>query len=181
MKYKILEANGIEIENIDGGAFNNFSAGGKSGIISGILNECKITTMSNVLTLDKGELLVKGVRIKITEPVDFSLTGVPAIQTNYHLVARVVLSEDRSITFEIIVRPISTLQQDDLYVADKGTFELEICRFIHSTNGSIENIVVSVEKLEGASGKPSVKDFATTEDIDGLFAEEYTDILEDNY
>lgn len=42
MSYKILEQNGIDIENIDGAAFNNFAAGGRDGIMAGVLSECAL-------------------------------------------------------------------------------------------------------------------------------------------
>ena len=36
MSYKILEQNGVDNENIDGGAFNNFSAGGRDCIMGSV-------------------------------------------------------------------------------------------------------------------------------------------------
>jgi hypothetical protein len=103
MKYKILESNGVEIENIDGGAFNNFCADGKSGIISEVLDECKIVAQGNVITVGSGELLIKGVRVKIEESTDFTLSGSPAVETHYYIVSKIVLNSDGSILFDIFL------------------------------------------------------------------------------
>ena len=40
--YKILERNGVDNENIDGAAFNNFAAGERDGIVAGVLSQCSI-------------------------------------------------------------------------------------------------------------------------------------------
>lgn len=140
MDYKILEKIGIETENVDGGAFNNFTAGGESGIIEGVLNECKVVNVGNTLTISSGLLLLSGIRIKLISSKDFSIVGTPAVTTNYHLVAKVVLASDKNVDFDIFVRTEQALIKDNLYEKESGTYELEIAKFIHNTNGNIENL-----------------------------------------
>ena len=45
MQYKILESLGVEIENIDDAAFNNFLVSSESGIVKGVLDECKVVDL----------------------------------------------------------------------------------------------------------------------------------------
>ena len=42
--YKILEQNGVEIENIDGAVMNSVAAQGMDGVVGGVLNECHVAT-----------------------------------------------------------------------------------------------------------------------------------------
>lgn len=151
MYNKILESNGVEIEIVDGGAFNDFSAGGKSGIVSGVLDECKITFVSNILTVGKGLLLIKGIRVKILDPIDFSLQGNPAVPINYQLVARIVLSPDRSISFNLFTDTTQNLVNDAIYKTEQGTYDLRLATFIHATDGSISNLVVTADVLTNKS------------------------------
>lgn len=140
MSYKILESNGVEIENIDGAEFNNFSAGDQSGVVGGVLDECKITATSNVLTLESGLLLVSGIRIKITSSIDFSILGNPAEKTLYQLIAKVSLSTTKEVSFDLFVRFYEQVVQDKLFLLEKGEYELELAQFYHNTDGSITNL-----------------------------------------
>lgn len=147
MEYKILEANGIENENIDGGAFNNFCAGGQSGVVINVLNECKITNITNALTVSTGLLLLSGIRVKITEPVVLSISNNPAVDTNYQVIARINLSNNGKIDFSLMLRIPQDLVQENLYINNQGTFEIELATFIHSTNGSIKDVVTTFKKI----------------------------------
>jgi hypothetical protein len=151
MYFKILESNGVENKNTDGGAFNNFTAGGESGVVSNVLDECIITASGNTLTVATGLLLISGIRVKLTTPATISLQGTPAMMTNYLLVAKVELLQDETIKFVIDARTNQTLIKDNLYKQDKGIYEIELARFTHNTNGSISNLVRTVKILTGKS------------------------------
>ena len=153
MEYKILEENGVENKNVDGAAFNNFSAGGKSGVVAGVLDQCKITYTSNKISIGTGLLLIHGIRIKILSPEVLSISGVPAADINYKIIARVVLAQDESITFSIQMRTDGSLVQEPLYEHEKGTYELELGKFTHlSSSGWIDNAVRTCEVLTNPAG-----------------------------
>ena len=103
MAYKILESNAVDIENVDGGAFNNFTAGGKSGVIAGVLNECKVIASNSIVTVDTGLFLISGIRIKLIDAYSFTLSGTPIVDTRYHLVAKIVIDADRNVSFSLKV------------------------------------------------------------------------------
>lgn len=147
MQYIILENNGVDNKNTDGGAFNNFCAGGQSGIVANVLNECVVTSVGNVISVNTGLLIISGVRVKIIEPVDFSLVGIPAVDINYHIFARATLKTDGVIEFIIDIRKVQPLIQDNLYKEDNGIYEIEIANFIHSFDGSIKNLTRSAKVI----------------------------------
>lgn len=164
MYYKILESNGTDIEIADGGAFNNLSAGGKSGIVAGVLNECGITSVGNTLSIGTGLLLLNGIRVKIISPKDFSFSGIPSTAINYILVASVTLSSDSGTTFSLRATTEQSIIQDNLYKDERGVFELKIARFTHDTTGRIVDIARVCEVLTNIS--------ASTQGGSGLTKEE---------
>lgn len=155
MNYKILEANGVENENVDGGAFNNFCAGGKSGIVADVLNECNLISQGKVVTVSTGLLLLQGIRVKLLAPEDFSLSGNAGVDTPYYIVAKVVLSADRSVLFDLFLTTEQTRTQENLYKNNFGTYELEIGRFIHATSGSIKNLRRTAQIIKQNDGGSS--------------------------
>ena len=133
MSYKILEQNGIQNENVDGAAFNNFSAGGRNGILKGVLNECLVyKTSSNILTISPGEILVQGFRVKILDSEDFPIVGFPSIDTDYHLIIELTLSLDRSVSVRLLCRPSERLLQENLFGDEEGIYQEEIASFVYS-------------------------------------------------
>lgn len=140
MEYKILEANGTEIENVDGGAFNNFCAGGQSGIVAEVLNECSITSAGSIVTVNTGLLNIKGIRVKITAPKDFTLQGTPAVDTIYRIVAKVVLLSGGNVSFDLYSTTSQTLIQNNLYKNSTGTYEIELATFTHLKDGGIKDL-----------------------------------------
>ena len=93
MSYKILEQNGIDIENIDGGAFNNFAAGNRDGILKGVLNECSLVAEGNSISIGTGVIILQGIRVKITDPEIISVSSVPYESVRYQIVAQIIMTE----------------------------------------------------------------------------------------
>lgn len=151
MEYKILESNDVLNENIDGAAFNNFSAQNKSGVIKGILDECKISLPDNkTISISSGEIIISGFRVKITQPYVYSFTSLPATSMNYQVVAEITLQADRKVDFEIITRPLQNLRTESLFVSEKGFYEVEIVNFTLTSSG-ITNIS-DVNKIDTSRG-----------------------------
>ena len=154
MSYKILEQNGIQNENVDGAAFNNFSAGGRNGILKGVLNECLVyKTSSNILTISPGEILVQGFRVKILDSEDFPIAGFPSIDTDYHLIIELTLSLDRSVSVRLLCRPSERLLQENLFGDEEGIYQEEIASFVYSTQGSIEELNTTMNVISGPVGE----------------------------
>lgn len=154
MSYKILEQNGIHNENVDGAAFNNFSAGGRNGILKGVLNECLVyKTSSNILTIRPGEILVQGFRVKILDSEDFSIAGSHLIDTDYHLIIELTLSLDRSVSVRLLCRPVERLLQENLFGNEEGIYQEEIASFVYSTQGSIEELNPTMNVISGPVGE----------------------------
>ena len=152
MSIKILEQNGIENENMDGGALNNFAAGGRDGIMRGVLNECAVTRISsNVLGLESGELMIHGIRVKLTESQSFVLSSAPANPIRYQLIADVSVSANKAVTCTILLQTVGTLIRDELYKNEAGRYQAEIAQFTHATDGSIAGIVRTMEVITGGS------------------------------
>lgn len=152
MAIVILEKNGVEQTNLDGGAFNNFAAGGRSGIIQGVLGECTVTQpSSNSVAVSAGELIISGIRVKLTEQLLFTFTTTPAVPIRYQLVAKVSVSADGNVVFETDVREVASLVQDDIYKFGQGTYEVEIARFTHAEDG-ITDLARTIDIITGGIG-----------------------------
>lgn len=161
MQYKILESLGVEIENTDDAAFNSFLVSGESGIIAGVLNECRLIDLFGTVVIDTGELMIQGFRIKITEAYQYTPVGTAASRINYHIIGRLELHAGGEVSFNIITRTISELQQDDLHKLSSGIHEVELAKFTHYGD-SISNLRPSIGFLTLA---PILKpEFAQTED-----------------
>lgn len=116
MEYKILESDGVQIEHLDGGAFNHFASGGKDCILKGVLNECEfIPITSTTAQIKTGELLICGIRVKITSPYTYQTTAYASSVVEY-LKARILVARG-TVTFELVTSTSDSVQQDSLYDA----------------------------------------------------------------
>lgn len=140
MAYKILEAIGVENENVDGAGFNNFLTASKNCILKDILDECAMSVVGNTLIIAKGEIIIQGVRIKLTESETYTLSSIPAQNTEYQIVAQIQLDLTKNVYFSLFVRPTSVLTQQNLYDDEQGIYQVELGTFTHTTSGSIENL-----------------------------------------
>lgn len=149
MEYKILEKNGVENENVDGAEFNNFCAGDRDGIVEGVLNECKvILPSSNSIEISTGEIIIKGFRLKITSPYNYSFVANAGVDTKYHIVAVLNLNANRDVSINILCKTETPLIKDDIFKNEFGVYELEIVKFTHTKNG-IENVVEMLDIING--------------------------------
>lgn len=140
MAYKILEQNGIDNENIDGAAFNNFSAGNRDGIIKDVLNECALSSTGNIISVASGEMILHGFRVKITAAETLSAASAPAVRTEYQIVAQVTLSDNHSVAFTLFFQLPQALVQNPMFDTDLGTYQAELGRFYQETDGSISGL-----------------------------------------
>lgn len=152
MTYIILEQNGVDNTNVDGAAMNNFAAGGRNGIMKGVLNECVVyPPNTHSIGLTTGEMIVQGFRIKITELYAHTFSSIPARPIRYQLVARVTLDLNRNVTFDIICREEKELTQEALYARENGAYEAEIARFTHTSDG-VQDLVRTMDVITGGTG-----------------------------
>lgn len=152
MSYKILEQNGIDNENIDGGAFNNFAAGGRDGIVGGVLSECTITATGSVVAIAPGLLMIHGIRVKIEEIETIAIMSVPLRPTSYQLVGQVIVSSKNNVEFSAFIRSPQELAQSNFYTSGEGTYQVELASFVHNPDGSISDLVRTVDIIYGGAG-----------------------------
>ena len=150
--YKILEQNGIDNENIDGGAFNNFAAGGRDGIVGGVLSECTITATGSVVAIAPGLLMIHGIRVKIEEIETIAIMSVPLRPTSYQLVGQVIVSSKNNVEFSVFIRSPQELAQSNFYTSGEGTYQVELASFVHNPDGSISDLVRTVDIIYGGAG-----------------------------
>jgi hypothetical protein len=168
MEYKILESNGVEVENVDGAAFNNFVSSNRSGVLHGILNECSVySPSSNSVGVSTGELLIKGFRVKITDPFFYTFQSLPSVDTVYQILARITLRVDRAVLFEMVVNEATgELTQDNLYATEQGVYEIQIAQFTIGLNG-VSNLVATADVLRGSSRYTLYRHSLTFETLGG--------------
>mgnify|MGYP001863112611 CR=1 FL=1 len=151
--FKILEQNGIDNENIDGCAFNNFAAGNRDGILKGVLNECSLIAEGNSISIGTGVIILQGIRVKITDPEIISVSSVPSEPVRYQIVAQLVMEEgDLSCSF--FVRIPTELIKDNFYNSGKGNgiYQQELGRVTHGTNGNLTDIQRTLDIISGGGG-----------------------------
>ena len=153
MSYKILEQNGIDNENIDSGAFNNFAAGNRDGVLKGVLEECNLVAEGNSISIGTGVIILQGIRVKITDPEIISVSSVPSEPVRYQIVAQLVMEEgDLSCSF--FVRIPTELIKDNFYNSGKGNgiYQQELGRVTHGTNGDLTDIQRTLDIISGGGG-----------------------------
>ena len=152
MSYKILEQNGVDNENIDGGAFNNFSAGNRDGIIGGVLAECVVAAAGNSIGISPGELIIHGIRVKLISAEMLMLPSAPAEPIRYQVIAQVEIKADKDIVFSLFVQEVTDLIQEELYTSDIGTYQVELARFTHDPSGRVEDLSKTLDIIYGGTG-----------------------------
>ena len=153
MSYKILEQNGIDNENIDGGAFNNFAAGNRDGVLKGVLEECNLVAEGNSISIGTGVIILQGIRVKITDQEIISVSSVPSKPVRYQIVVQLVMEEgDLSCSF--FVRVPAELIKDNFYNSGKGNgiYQQEIGRFTHNSDGSLSDVQMTIGVISGGGG-----------------------------
>lgn len=155
MAYKILTKNGIENTNIDGARENFFNTGMRDGVVQGVLNEGKFeSNSSNSIYMDSCELRIAGHRIVIDEPVYKTFSNTPNNDIRYSMVAQIVVTENGDVAFSLFVQSVETvLIKDNLYatITGQGTYQVEIGRFTLTANGTIEDVVKTIDTITGAT------------------------------
>ena len=152
MSYKILEQNGVDNENVDGGAFNNFAAGGRDGIVGGVLSECALTAAGSAIGVSPGLIILHGIRVKVTGIETLSLSSVPLRPTSYQIVAQVTLASNGDVDFSFFIRTPQPLVQNSLYQNGAGTYQAELASFTHNPDGTISDLMKTLDVIYGAGG-----------------------------
>ena len=149
MSIKILTKNGIDNTNIDGARDCNFNAGNRSGIVKSVLNEGRLFSVSsNTIGLDTCELRIFGHRIVIDEIQYKTFTSIPSSPVRYALVAQVSVTETVP-TFALNVQSVDTVLHTDNINNGNGIYEIELGRFTHNTDGSVTDIVRTIDIITG--------------------------------
>lgn len=152
MSYKILEKNGVDNQNVDGGAFNNFAAGGRDGIVGGVLAECALTAAGSAIGISPGLIILHGIRIKVTGIETLALSSVPLNPTSYQIVAQVTLASNGDVDFSFFIRMPQPLVQNSLYQSDMGAYQAELASFTHNPDGTISNLTKTLDIIYGSGG-----------------------------
>lgn len=153
MSIKILTKNSIDNTNIDGARQNHFSAGMKSGIVKGSLNEGRFfASASNIIALDTCVLLISGHQVVIDSVQYITFTSKPTTPTRYSMIAEISVNENSEPTFRLFIQPTQTsLIQQNLFNTQNGTgtYQIKIGNFTIDTNGEIQEVNRIVDIISG--------------------------------
>ena len=156
MSIKILTKNAVENTNIDYARENHFSAGMRSGIVKGAFNEGNLFSSSNnTIVLDSCELIISGHRVIIDGVEAVTLANAPTVNTQKSLFAEIVVNEDSTPSFRLFVESSAyNVVQNNLYKTSNGngTYQVEIGKFLHKTDGTISDIVRTINVITGGYG-----------------------------
>ncbi len=152
MAYKVLEQNGVDNENVDGGAFNRFTAGMEDCIVKGVFSECALTAAGNGISISTGLMIVCGVRIKIFNPETLFLTGTPVHAVKYQIIVQAVFESNRNISVTFFLQSAKALRQDNIYNTETGVYQAEVGSFVHNPDGSITELQRTMDVVAGSTG-----------------------------
>lgn len=161
MSYKVLTDRDVYNTGIDGARGEFFNSGMRDGIVQGALNEGTfVAATSNVISFDTCELRVSGHRIVIDEPYyhTFSEDTLPENNTRYSLIAQIIVSDNENVEFSLFPQESSTqLIQDNLFATTSGTgtYQVEIGRFTQLTDGTITDVVRTIDVITGGTSRGS--------------------------
>lgn len=149
---KILTNNAVENTNINGAAFNRFTAGNRDGYVVNVLNSGAMVHTTNTITLSSGELLICGHQIWIEDSKDWTFNNLPSNPINYQIIAQVVVSDSGVVKFSFVVQETQDLVQDELFktASGNGTYQVEIARFVLGSDG-ISEFKRTVKSIVGGS------------------------------
>lgn len=151
MSYKVLEQNGVEIENVDGGVMNRLAAGGRDGIIKGVGKECELKILGNMINVNTGLMLICGVRIKITALTKLQISDAsPTKNISYQIIAQVTRN-GTEISAELFIRETAELIQEEIYASLRRMYQVVLGTFIHSQDGTITNLVRTLPVISGSA------------------------------
>ena len=157
MSYKILTKNGVDNSNIDGARGEYFNTGMRNGITQGALNEgIFIASSSNTISFDTCELRIAGHRVLIDEPVYYTFSNIPNTDTQYSFIAEIVVEASGNVSFSLFPQLSTTeLIQNDLYktINGIGTYQIKIGDFTHKIDGTIDNVIRTIDIITGATGE----------------------------
>lgn len=160
MSIKILTKNSIDNTNIDGARQNHFSAGMKSGIVKGSLNEGRFfASASNIIALDTCVLLISGHQVVIDSVQYITLSNKPITPTRYSMIAEISVNDNSEPTFRLFIQASETaLIQQNLFNTQNGagTYQINIGNFTLDTNGEIQEINRIVDVISGGGDGASV-------------------------
>ena len=155
MAFKILTENSVDNTNIDGARAEHFNAGLRDGIVKGAFNEGTFTALaSNVISFDTCELRISGHRVIIDEIWTQTFSSSPSVATRYALVGQIVVDSSSNVDFSLFVQNSNTaLVKNNLFRTENGagTYQVEIGRFTLTTNGTIADIVRTLDVITGGS------------------------------
>lgn len=149
---KILTNNAVENTNINGAAFNRFTAGNRDGYVINVLNSGAMVHTTSTITLSSGELLICGHQIWIEDSKDWTFNNLPSNPINYQIIAQVVVSDSGVVEFSFVVQETQDLVQDELFktASGNGTYQVEIARFVLGSDG-ISEFKRTVKSIVGGS------------------------------
>lgn len=152
MAIRILTKNGVENTNIDGARDCNFNAGNRDGIVKSVLKEGNFfLSSSNVIALDTCELRIFGHRIVIDTIQYKTFSSVPTTPIRYALIGQIIMTETVP-SFSLIVQYAEKILQKDNINNGNGTYEVEIGRFTLQPNGTIIDLVRTLDIITGGTG-----------------------------
>lgn len=179
MSIKILTKNSIDNTNIDGARDFHFNSGLRNGIVKNALNQGNFfASASNVIALDTCELRICGHRVLIDSAQYLTVTSVPVSPVRYSLIAEIIVDSSSTPTFSLFIQDASTpLIQNNLHstTTGSGTYQMEIGRFTHQTNGTISDVVRTADLITGgttnSNGEINIGEVVTNTLEEGMEAE----------
>ncbi len=144
MSYRLQSA-GEYAPDVFCAGYLDYTAGGKDGVVEGILDELKISQNGYNITIGRGKLMVSGY------PVLFEgkeVIGVPADYPDdmYMVVGVLTVSGYKAKSFYLSLRKLGDVRCDDVNKSGEGVYEIKIAQFqiFYKRLVSLKNLLTKI-------------------------------------
>ena len=127
MSYRLQNV-GNSSSDIFRAGYLDYTAGGKDGVVAGILDELKLEQKKDRIIIGRGKLMVSGFPV-LFEGREVVCVPLDGPNEKYMIVGVLTVSGQKAQSFYISLRKLNDLVQDDVNSTGEGVYEIMIAQF----------------------------------------------------
>lgn len=173
MSYR-LQSLGESTPDIFKAGYLDYTAGGKDGVVEGILDELEVQHEGNRIFIGRGKLMVSGYpvlfegREVIEAPKD-----LPKLK--HMIVGVLTVSGYKAKSFYLAIRQDGSLRQDEVNKTGEGVYEIKIVEF-NIQSGRLTNVASALDKINVTK-----QETGSSSDFEKVVSQQYARAIMKNF